>query len=248
MTNKFKNGASLAALIVAAGLATQGLSTPAQAGGSVSAHPVNWGGLYLGVHLGYGEVDVAGTFANNVPTSESMVFVEDLDLDGPLAGVHAGYNIDYGVVVFGLEADVSVMDWTGVAHAIDSTDTVIGEVNSLSTIRARLGLPIAANRAALAYLTGGIAIPEVDVTIYPSGRGDSGQFSQPRKFEFEDVGVVIGGGFELAATKSFRMRAEGLYYLFDERQRPVMVSAETADFIELDDAFVIRIGGSVYIN
>lgn len=245
MTKKFKNGASLAALIVAAGLATQGLSTPAQAGGSVTAHAVNWGGLYAGIHLGAGEVDFKGLYDS--ADDSSQVHMEDLDLDGPLAGVHAGYNLDYGMVVFGLEADISVMDWTGVAHADDSTDTVTAEVNSLSSIRVRLGLPIDANRAALAYLTGGIAIPNVDATIYPSGRGSDSD--NVRDFEFEDVGGVVGGGFELAATKSFRLRAEGLYYWFEEDESLISVSdAETGDYIELDDAFTIRIGGSLYLN
>ena len=50
-----------------------------------NAQQVSWTGLYLGGHLGGGW----GSF-------------DDLDLDGLVGGIHGGYNLQNGNIVYGI--------------------------------------------------------------------------------------------------------------------------------------------------
>ena len=77
-------------------------------------------------------------------------------------------------------------------------------------------------------------------------------------FNFDDVGGVVGGGVEWAASQSIRVRAEGLYYWFEEEKDLFAVcprnnqngcsGARQGEFIEFDDVYVFRVGASYYFN
>jgi len=91
-------------LAVLAGLAL--LTTGAQAGGTPRGEaayidrPSIWQGLYGGVHLGHADADFD---------------------DGLIGGVQLGYNWRNGLIVYGVEADISLsnadaIDWLGSAR------------------------------------------------------------------------------------------------------------------------------------
>ncbi len=91
-------------LAVLAGLALS--ATGAQAGGTPRGEaayvdrPSIWQGLYGGVHLGHADADFD---------------------DGLVGGVQLGYNWRNGLIVYGLEADISLsnsdaIDWLGSAR------------------------------------------------------------------------------------------------------------------------------------
>ena len=199
----------------------------------------DWGGLYLGLHVGGGAAYMDGVFENG---SGSAAYVDNLRLNGVLGGVHGGFNVDMGRLVAGIEADISFADWNDRAETGSDDEWADGNVDLLASVRARLGVTMFDERTLL-YVTGGVAFPSA--TVESDRDGDS------ESHDFTDIGGVVGGGFEFASTQNLRLRAEGLYYFFDER-----VSAEggswpeatTGDYAKLEDAWVVRLGASWYFN
>jgi opacity protein-like surface antigen len=139
-------------------------------------------------------------------------------------------------LVFGGEADVSLTGFSGTAGDSDANDTIDASVDTLSSLRARLGF---ANGPILAFLTGGIAYASGDFTINDnigefdenSGSGKIGAF-----------GGVVGGGIEVAASRHVSMRVEGLYYFFDERidTSDFTDDSDEGDYFGIDNTFVVR--------
>jgi opacity protein-like surface antigen len=56
--------------------------------------------------------------------------------------------------------------------------------------------------------------------------------------------LVVGGGAEFAFDENWSVRAEGLYYWFDEEEDTSDLTGDSDgdDFIRLNDIFVIRAG------
>src|SRR5215207_10733551 len=65
----------------------------------------DWSGFYLGVHGGYGWANFEG--CHECDESSSVLDADDLDVHGPLIGVHGGFNVQSGAMVFGMEGAVS---------------------------------------------------------------------------------------------------------------------------------------------
>jgi outer membrane immunogenic protein len=182
--------------------------------------PTSWGGLYVGGHLGaawttgsasldstrcyYNE----GTATNELATLDNATYsvkspvykkcVDSgnhvgLDDTSVIGGVHLGYNIQRGALVYGVEGDVSFAD----------------NIDYLASVRGRLGF--AANNW-LFYGTGGVAF---------LGGGYSGVISDGNignvTYDVSDdqVGFVVGGGVEVKVTPNWSVGVEGLYYGFD---------------------------------
>ena len=85
----------------------------------------DWAGFYLGVYGAYGE-----------GTSESDV-APDAHPSDPFPGVHAGYLIDLGDVIVGLEGDASLADLDD-----DLPSGLTQDFDNIASVRARLGLPV----------------------------------------------------------------------------------------------------------
>ncbi len=147
---------------IAAALATFALASPALAGGPtvVEAEPVimaepapmapsvDWSGPYVGVQLGYADVDSNGA---------------GLDGNGFLGGVHAGYRMDFGQYVAGAEVDYDTSD-------VD----LAGGTSTLDDV-ARLKLMGGAKfGSALVYATAGAAY--ANATVGGVDRSDNGYF------------------------------------------------------------------------
>jgi outer membrane immunogenic protein len=158
------------------------------------AVPFSWTGLYVGAHAGYGWSDVEW---------QDGAFSASHDGSGWLAGGQAGYNLQAGRFVYGVEADVS-SGW------IDGGgDGCCGHsVDWLYSVRGRLGLASIDNRW-LFYATGGAAWADVE---YRSA-GFSGHSET-------QMGWVAGGGIERALTPRLTARVEYLYYDFDSVTAP----------------------------
>ena len=223
-------GVAAIALVAAAG---------ASGPGAAAQQAYDWTGFYLGAHLGYGDADYRG--AREVTSASSLSFYDDLDLDGVAGGFHGGYNYQgpaiegVGDIVLGVEADVTLLDWSDtILDTIEPSNGISGDVDLLWSIRARLG--VAVDRV-LVYATAGIAFADADFTVISSEASPDGT-------DFNDVGGVFGGGVEWAVTDLIAVRAEGLYYLFDESidAKDFGETSQSGDFAEFDDAFVFRVG------
>jgi outer membrane immunogenic protein len=204
-----------------------------------------WSGLYLGGHVGYGEAEFRGGSLDFSPTSSDDVPLQDLTAKGALVGLHAGYNWQVGMVVVGVEGDVSATPgWN--ARRCRPADTcavtdghVYGQLDALASIRGRLG--IAFDRA-LIYATAGVAWArkrtEVGATYISEHLGSK-------------TGGVYGGGIEWKYNPGLSLRLEGLYYRFDETingfaNRCTVSSCPNDEPVQhgLRNVGVVRIGAS----
>ncbi|MFW6028437.1 MAG: outer membrane protein [bacterium] len=244
---KIRNAVLSASVSAAALLAAQGV----MAGGLKDLDdPVpmatSWHGFYLGAHIGAGEADVQGVYDPNDESSE--VDFGRIDLSGVLGGVHVGYNWDFGHWIAGVEADFSAMDWSGVAHSPSSSEEAEGEFDALASIRGRLGVPVGEDRTGFLYATGGAAFPSAELSVCDEGCATT---DEKTELDLDDVGGVVGAGFEWAATDSVRVRFETLYYLFDDDDNydsNDWNATSTGEGIGLDDAWTVRLGATWYLN
>jgi len=241
MKRTFLSGVAALAIMAAAGH-----SDPASAGA-----PRDWTGPYIGGHIGYGEANYDGVFNGTEAPPLNQSF-SDLDLDGLAGGIHGGYNFQFGGmsndfdIVVGIEGDVTFTDWSDSEFfgfpttAMGSEQGILGDVDLLASVRGRLGL---AFDQVLLYVTGGIAFNNADAGVHYSGN--------TVKFNFNDVGGVIGGGAEWALNETFSLRGEVLYYMFNDKKNTsgaFPAISDPGDSVEFDDAYVVRFGVTVHLN
>jgi outer membrane immunogenic protein len=187
--------------------------TIAPAAPFVAAVPVfTWTGFYVGGQVGYGwnanDNDFAAPVGYTVGGVPFTGFGGD-EGDGFLAGVHAGYNVQFGSFVVGVEGDVEGVfgddddDFAGVivgpggvpvAYAIPSNS-----IDWQGSIRARAGF---AFDRALVYATGGFAFAGLS-----DGIGSSNDDTL--------TGWTLGAGLEYAFTNNLTTRLEYRYTSFD---------------------------------
>lgn len=192
-----------------------------------------WGGFYVGAHAGYmwsdAEAKLADVGGFFLPTDiQNGVFPRSIRLDGDaaLGGVQAGYNHQFGMIVVGVEADISrfggqdatrlsVIDpalppWPFAGALTNSSYR--SDIETLGTLRARVG--VALDRTLL-YVTGGLAGGEVENSFgigIPVIGYDSTWSSRDTEW-----GWTIGGGVEYALTHQISLKAEYLYYDLGDR-------------------------------
>lgn len=223
----------VAALALFAGLGGQ-----AQAA-DVGAEPYDWSGFYLGAHVGYGDASFGGCIECGASSEASG---SALDLSGVVGGGHAGYNFQSGSIVFGLEADATFMNFEDLGLTGSDDEFFNGSVDYLASIRGRLG--VAMDRT-LIFATAGAAFQNAELfscrdTDCPPG-GDTAKFN--------DVGFVLGGGAEYAATDLISVRAEGLYYVFNDKvDASGFNSGSAGEYVKFEDAFVIRVGATFHFG
>lgn len=139
-----------------------------------------WTGFYLGAGLGYGtgSVGVTGGSGNF-----------DVDHDGAIGTLFAGYNFQFGGMVAGLEGDI------GIANVGSSSNGVKADVNVLGSLRGRLG--VLATPQVLLYLTGGLAWADYDFKATGANTVSDTLY-----------GWTLGGGLEYAIAPQWTMRLE----------------------------------------
>jgi outer membrane immunogenic protein len=201
----------------------------------------DWTGPYVGVHLGYGDPTFDGVYDSgeiDAGDPEDATFADDINADGILGGLQAGYNFQMDSIVFGVEADISFTDFSGDADDADGFDVVEADVDFLASLRARLGF---AADTLLIYATGGLAYADGKFKIT-----DSDQAVQKASFDIDEFGFVVGGGLEWAASEHATLRIEGLYYGFghEEDISDATDDADEEDFLELKDVIVVRAGAN----
>jgi outer membrane immunogenic protein len=219
------------ALLASASVAA-GADLPARRAPPASAAvpAFTWSGFYVGGHAGYTWSD------SDMKLSEVGVAVLPVDVaqgtlprqlsinhDGAQAGVQAGYNIQFGTFVAGVEADISWTDADGNARysapdrflfAGATTNTIArSELDWLGTFRARAGVAI---DRALVYVTGGAAVGDVTNTFsinIPGAPAPLGPYFSPKWAQTgTEWGWTLGAGVEYALTDHWSIKAEYLYY------------------------------------
>ena len=127
----------------------------------------DWTGGYAGIQLGLGQVDVDPDGA-------------DLNGDGALYGVHAGYMYDLGRYVLGGELDYDLTE-------IESTE-LAGKVDSVLRLKGRVGYDAG---AILPYMTAGFAQTDASDTAL-GGVDDGYLFGVGAVYAMRDT-ILVGG-------------------------------------------------------
>lgn len=170
---------------------------------------IDWSGFYVGASAGYasGTVDytVQG-YDNGVSLGNLMYQEGSFDSDGWLGGLQAGYNIQTGNLVFGLEGDVN---WTNVSGSTTRNDsTITSTLDTLSSIRGRVGVAfdnlLLFGTAGWAYGTGTIDVTNID--------GDDDTLNSE---DFTANGWTAGAGAALALDNNWSLTAEYRYTSLD---------------------------------
>ena len=165
----------------------------------------NWSGFYAGVHgawISYsGEAERTGVLGV-APTALPMR--AGLSGSGLGGGAQIGYLWQFGLVVAGLEADITAMD-AGRSRSGIGTDTgfavrtdLSSQIKWLGTVKGRIGftmpsmLPIV--QETLVYVTGGLALAQVErearISVLPVGVGPQASSDDWTS------GFAVGGGSE----------------------------------------------------
>lgn len=210
-----------------------------------SRPPAIFSGVYAGGHIGYAHTDFDGVFDVSEFTRgidiEDSVFGEFFDLDGFAGGLHAGVNIERGRYVFGVEADWTSFDKSDRVYDPDlefpGTDNATVDIDWLASLRGRLGVRSARTliygTAGLAWIDANYTAEDADFFIVDRGTVD-----------ISADGFVVGGGLEHAKTDNLLIRAEGLYYDFNDRidTRSLNIDSDLGDFAKIEDVLLFRIG------
>lgn len=166
--------------------------------GPVCADPASgWSGFYAGIHGGYGAI-----YTSNVA----------FDPEGFAGGGQAGFNLQSGRIVFGLEADYTESD---IEDTATQTVPVLGavslglEADYMASVRGRLGFT--AYDSILLYATGGYAWSEATFSTSVPALG----LSAEQGLDYD--GIAYGAGVEMKLGSYFTGRVEALRYDLEEK-------------------------------
>jgi len=167
----------------------------------------NWTGLYLGLNGGYtiGQATPMSLYSTNFTAF-------NYNANGFLGGVTAGAQIQSGHTVIGIEADI---DWSNISGSgrgtifnnsiLVGTATLSSNVNSISTLRTRIGY---ANDNWLFYLTGGIAVTNDESTLTGATFVCGGANPPCTSVTDLHLGLAAGAGVEYGITQNLSAKAE----------------------------------------
>jgi len=195
----------------------------------------NWAGPYIGVNIGYSELDVGGIF--DVGGGEAQL--STLDPQALNGGIGIGINFQSGQLVYGLEADYS---WTDMSDSLVDNDTDTQRVRAdwFSTIRGRFGVTTG---PMLVYLTGGVAFTEVDLDV------EINSINNPDRLSISETGIAYGAGIEYVIMDGVTLKGEYMRLDFDKAivtnigsQLDLLNDGDAGDNFSIKGIDVVRIG------
>ena len=152
----------------------------------VDSSSIDWTGFYAGLNSGYG-------------MSDATSVIGPLNPQGPIAGVQAGYNYDFGGLVVGVEGD---LQWSGVRGShTGAVSTGTASLDYFGTLRLRGAMPTAGGRL-LPYITAGLSYGQISgTTTFGAGFASTAH----------PLGLAAGVGAEFLVTDNVALKAEYLY-------------------------------------
>jgi opacity protein-like surface antigen len=194
----------------------------------------NWTGPYIGIAGGYGWGHSNQTDPG-IPTDIGTPLADgSFAANGGLIGGTLGYNWQQGPWVFGVEGDYSWADISGSSNTCGASSGIPHscgtKLESLGTLRGRIGYAIGVTGNWLPYVTGGLAVGEVKAWD---------DFTPASGSDFR-AGWTVGGGVEVGITQNWRAKIEYLYVDLGSQQMFNIVPGvpETVSFT----ANIIRAG------
>ena len=216
-----------------------------------SPAPVStWTGFYVGAQLGYAWGSDRSEIS--VPGFPFVFTNDDHDASGVVGGVHAGYNFQTGLAVFGVEGDLEIAGIEGSERRTGSSlfagfaTSSDMKADFQGSLRARLGFAML-DRMML-YGTAGLAFANIQntysLTFPPGNVFGAAPGTATAKFDEWRWGWTVGAGVEYAVMSNWTARLEYRYTSFNayENALPVLGAGSSS---EQDPSFhTIRIGAS----
>jgi outer membrane immunogenic protein len=165
-------------------------------GESLAMAPSNfdWSGAYGGVNAGYGTAGL----------SDSAAIAGISAMSGVIGGAQAGYNLQRGDWVYGIEADIQYSDQKRTLSVpflgFLPTVTAGHKIPWFGTVRGRIGRSF--NRS-LIYATAGVGYGKYEMFV--SAAGNTFRFNQSK------AALATGAGIEFMVTDQMSAKAEFLY-------------------------------------
>ena len=219
-----------AALLLLSPAATFGADlqgrTPAPASAPIMAPAATtWEGFHLGVHGGYAAKGASKADLSPVANADGSAIKAQLGGSGVIGGLQAGYSLQTGGMVVGVEADIAKASLRGSQGADGVLDTapakarLEGRTDMVATLRGRIGY---AFDHLLIYGTGGYATAHHDAraSLLADGVSVPGVIGTPPAAG-TSLGAVtvhqwvhgwtLGAGGELAFSRNVSLKLEYLY-------------------------------------
>lgn len=164
---------------------------------SSSAQGQDLDGAYLGLNAGY------GWGVSEVLVNGNAVTPSDLEAKSYQFGIVGGYNVHQGGVLYGVEADIGMLDHeasyqTNPGGAGNQTAT--SDLLYLASARARLGVDLG---GFVPFVAAGLAAGENVTTLSGGGVSISDRGLQ--------WGYNVGAGVEVGVSEQISMKLEYLY-------------------------------------
>ena len=189
-----------------------------------SAGPLDWTGFYVGGNLGYAwaNADVSWQPAPGFPDPNNLLPIRIAGSAGTLkpssltGGVAAGFNLQHGPLLAGIEIDGSYLNAKAsrfhdlVPDGMTAGNSVSGSVSLewLATARGRVGFVV---DRYLAYATGGVAVSKVGYTDQQSYAAVAPAIGTSVQWR---SGWTIGAGIEMALAGAWTAKVEYLHLDF----------------------------------
>jgi len=189
----------------------------------------NWNGFYLGGEVGGGFGNSHRDFTTHTLTGDFGIdsVAEKSSTSGVLGGVTAGYNLQFGPAVVGLEGDISASSVNGDTTCPTTTSDCKVSNRWLGTVRPRVGYSI---NSILPYVTGGLAVGDIHSHGANGIAGDN--------FTDTKAGWTLGGGIELPFYGNWTSKLEYLYVKLSDADSTNSTSTSKVSF----DENIIRLG------
>lgn len=217
----------VSAPVLAADLAGADAQRPLSSQTAVADIIHDWSGGYVGVVSGGAVGEVKTETGSGTNASETS-------LRGGAVGVTAGYNVQNGNMVYGVEGDVSWAKIKGdkTCQGFPSQNCHF-ELGWQGTARARIG--VAVDRALL-YVTGGLAVAQGRGGVNPVIGAAIGEDKQTY------LGFATGVGAEYAMTDALSFKAEYLYTDYVSRTSPLGTVSPLDSYRSEPSSHVLRVG------
>jgi outer membrane immunogenic protein len=220
---------------------------------------LNWTGFYAGIHGSLIRDDgdavrtgLAGVPATAVPNRAGL---SDNGLGG---GGQMGYQMQFGSLMAGLEADFALSD-VGRSRSIvnpasadpacqcTATTELSSEMSSFGSVRGRIGVAVPDLGTffdrSLIYLTAGLAYAQIEhrgqITVTPPGVRLQSTSDNVK------MGFTIGAGTEIALTQNVSIKSETLYYNLEDERLTLARAGDQAVYRFKNDGWISRVGVNV---
>ncbi|MEZ0167549.1 outer membrane protein [Microvirga sp. TS319] len=219
----------------------------------------NWTGFYAGVQGAWIRDDgdavrtgLAGVPAISVPNRAGL---GDNGLGG---GGQIGYQMQFGSLVAGLEADFTLTDVGRSRSSVNpasadpacqctATTTLTSEMNSFGSVRGRVGVAMPSLGTffdrTLLYVTGGLAYAQIEhrgqIAVTPPG------IELQTVRDDVKMGFTVGAGTEIALTQNVSIKSETLYYNLGDERLTLARAGDQAVYRFKNDGWISRVGANV---